>query len=114
MIGYERAGRLLLCDDAFWATPLTFAEMTSPLREQLASSRVLILKGDLNYRRYVQDRMWPLDSPAARHRVPSLPPALALRVLKSELAVGLSAEVVAKLHAADLYDGKNSIIQQFC
>lgn len=113
---HQRTGRLQVSTNVFWIRPCCFFEMTGPLRDQFAGAIATIIKGDLNYRRYVQDRAWPLDSPTARHRVTELAPVLALRVLKSELAVGLPAHTVAHLreHEPDgLYSGKNSVVQYF-
>lgn len=112
----EREGRLQLHADPFWIRPLCFFQMTGTLRDQFAGATAILIKGDLNYRRYVQDRRWPLDSPMERHRLPDLAPVLALRVLKSELAVGLPPETVAHLQHEEpdgLHNGKNSVIQYF-
>lgn len=116
LVRFEASQRLVVCTDAFWSRPLCLHEVGSPLREQLATSTALILKGDLNYRRYVQDRAWPRDSPREQHRIAELAPALTLRVLKSELVVGMSATTAARLDANEpgwLYNGKNSAIQFF-
>ena len=116
LVDYQRVGRLMLRADPFWCRPLCLSELDLGLREQLAESRLMILKGDLNYRRYLQDRTWPLDSPASAHRIPTLAPALALRVMKSELAVGLSQAVVSQLQPQEpdwLYNGRHAIVQYF-
>jgi len=57
------------------------------------------LKGDAHYRRMLGDRHWPFDAPLddATGYLPS--PTLALRTLKSEVAVGLSEEAMARARA---------------
>jgi hypothetical protein len=109
-------GRLVASADPQWCLPLCFGELSGTLFEQLRGAAALILKGDLNYRRYVEDRRWPLDSPSSVHRVRALPPTLCVRVMKSELAVGLPAALTRDLAVADpewMHSGRNSLIQLF-
>jgi hypothetical protein len=51
------------------------------------------VKGDANYRRLIDDRLWPHDTPlvTAWGYLPA--PLVALRTLKSEVCVGLAAGV---------------------
>jgi len=92
-------GRLELTAHPFWCRPLHLTELPVDLRALLQQSRLVVLKGDLNYRRYLEDRAWPHDLPAPELRLRELPPALTVRVLKSELMVGLLPERVAALSA---------------
>jgi hypothetical protein len=91
-----------------------FRRLPPALREDLALSNLVILKGDVNYRRLLDDRRWPhtarLEEIAAYFAVPFL----VLRTLKSEIMVGLEpgqAEVLAAEDPTWLIDGRRGIIQ---
>jgi hypothetical protein len=95
-----REGRIGVRAHPFFCGPKEFGAMPEDLRADLASAAVTIFKGDLNYRRLVGDRHWKpttaFDDVAVR-----LPgPVVSLRVLKSEVVVGLPADVVASLDAS--------------
>lgn len=91
-------GRLSLQDDLFWTAPLPFWEMPEVLGQELAQSSLVIVKGDANYRRLVGDCHWAVTTPIA-DIVNYFPTALvALRTLKSEVAVGLQPEQVEQLN----------------
>lgn len=91
------AGRLRLETDAFWCRPLHFTRLPAPLRRKLGEADVLVCKGDLNYRRIIEDRAYPPDQPVDTFVREGLPPLLALRVLKSEVLVGLEAGRAVRL-----------------
>jgi len=112
----EHADRLSIVAEEFWGRPDTLAEMPVALRQALQSATAIVLKGDLNYRRYVGDRSWSPMSPITSHRVRSLPPVLSIRVLKSDVVVGLDPEVAEKASLEDpewLHNGRYSIVQYF-
>lgn len=92
-----RGGRIEVRAHPFFCAPLDYRAMPDDLREELASAEVTILKGDLNYRRLVGDQYWPATTPFddAVSYFPS--PVAALRVLKSEVVVGLDDATVAQL-----------------
>ncbi|MCX7790555.1 MAG: damage-control phosphatase ARMT1 family protein, partial [Chloroflexaceae bacterium] len=94
-------GRLTLHDDWFWTSPLAGWEMPEALYHTLATSGLLISKGDANYRRWLGDRHWPADTPleAVLGYVPA--PLLLLRTCKSEVAIGLDQARVAAATARD-------------
>jgi hypothetical protein len=107
-------GQLKLSEDFFWTSPLSFWEMPVRIRELLETSDLVISKGDANYRRLVGDRYWPHTTPFADVVGYFPAPLLALRVLKAELALGLTAEKVAQLNADDpdwLVNGNWAVIQ---
>lgn len=90
---YIHEGKIEIKDDMFWTAPLCFKEMTeSKLREHLYNSDLIIVKGDLNYRRLVEDRDWRhTDSFLERTKgVFRDVPIFAPRVLKSDVLVGVS------------------------
>jgi hypothetical protein len=99
--GYWACGKLQLHTHSFWTSPLSLWEMPPTLRTQLAQSALLISKGDANYRRLLGDRQWAFTTPfsAVLHYTPA--PMLALRTLKSELVIGLTAE---QIHATPQRD----------
>ena len=88
---HHAAGRLILRADPFWTSPLAMWDAPAPLLAELAYAGLLISKGDANYRRLLGDRHWAMDL-SFRQVVDYLPtPVLALRTLKSEIAVGIQA-----------------------
>lgn len=108
------SGRLLLEEDPFWTTGLMFDQMPAPLRQELSSSDLVIIKGDVNYRRLLGDRHWPHDTgmDSISHYFPA--PFLVLRTLKGEIVVGLApgqAEALAKEDPTWLINGKRGIVQ---
>ena len=86
---FRNEGRWILNDDPFWTSWFCFPEMPAHLRDDLGQSDLVILKGDLNYRRLLDDRHWP---PTTRlEDITGYFPAsfLTLRTLKAEIIVGL-------------------------
>ncbi len=112
--GHLAAGRLVLRDHPFWTTCLMFRQMPPDLVDDLSQSDLVIIKGDVNYRRLLDDRHWP---PAASldSIVTYFPSALlVLRTLKGEIVVGLQPGQADELAAQDptwMINGKRGIIQ---
>ncbi|MCF4965749.1 damage-control phosphatase ARMT1 family protein [Nostoc sp. CMAA1605] len=95
------SGNLVLSEDFFWTSPLAFWEIPNSLRSELAKTNLIVVKGDANYRRLLGDRHWHMTT-AIADIVCYLPaPMVALRTLKSEVAVGLKAEVVEEIAQSD-------------
>lgn len=94
-------GTLVVRAHPFSAAPLGYAEMPDDLRADFAGASVTILKGDLNYRRLVGDRMWPPTTPFADVTAYFPGAVAALRTLKSDVITGLSAETEAALTASE-------------
>ncbi len=106
--------RLRLRPSYFWCSPLAAWEMPGELAREIAGAGLFVTKGDANYRRLVGDRRWPYTT--SFERVVSYFPAplLALRIFKSEVAVGLrpgQAEVVAQKDPGWMTNGRWGIIQ---
>lgn len=93
------SGRLTVRAHAFSCAPLPYAEMPDDLRQDFAAATLTIMKGDLNYRRLVGDRLWPPTSPFTARTAYFPGPVAALRTLKSDVIVGLDASAVAALVA---------------
>jgi len=109
-----RAGRLLVQADDFWLSPLAGWEMPEALRQELAQADLLISKGDANYRRWLGDRHWPFTTPFDAILAYRPAPLLALRVLKSEIVVGLPPGLRERMYTLDptwMYDGRWGVIQ---
>ena len=85
----------------FWCHPMFMTQMPEALVDVLNEADLIIMKGDANYRRYVEDRHWPVYYDTKSLRIPSLPPSLALRILKSELIVGYDEQKVFELNLTD-------------
>jgi hypothetical protein len=96
-----RSGRIEVRDHPFFCAPFDYRAMPDDLRAEFARASVTILKGDLNYRRLVGDRYWPVTTPFADVAAHFPSPVVALRVLKSEVAVGLDGATVASLDEND-------------
>ncbi|HEY9803600.1 MAG TPA: damage-control phosphatase ARMT1 family protein [Leptolyngbyaceae cyanobacterium] len=111
---YILSGCLVLSEDYFWTSPLAFWEMPKYLKDELANTGLLVVKGDANYRRLLGDRHWHITTNIA-DIVCYLPaPMVALRTLKSEVSVGLKSEVVEEVAKSDpswLTNGQWGVIQ---
>ncbi|MGW0767282.1 damage-control phosphatase ARMT1 family protein [Streptomyces sp. NPDC002676] len=94
-------GRLTLRAHPFSCAPLPYAELPDDLRAEFGSAALTVVKGDLNYRRLVGDRMWP-PTTSFQWATACFPgPVAALRTLKSDVVTGLSADTEAALAAAE-------------
>ncbi|MFD5743243.1 damage-control phosphatase ARMT1 family protein [Streptomyces massasporeus] len=94
-------GRLTLRAHPFSSAPLPYEEMPGDLRDEFASATLTIVKGDLNYRRLVGDRLWAPTTPFADVTAHFPGPVAALRTLKSDVITGLDARTEAALDAAE-------------
>ncbi|MFF5964551.1 damage-control phosphatase ARMT1 family protein [Streptomyces collinus] len=94
-------GRLTLRAHPFSSAPLPYAEMPGDLRADFAAATLTIVKGDLNYRRLVGDRLWEPTTPFADVATCFPGPVAALRTLKSDVITGLDAHTEAALVAAE-------------
>ncbi|WP_225830580.1 damage-control phosphatase ARMT1 family protein [Streptomyces sp. NK08204] len=94
-------GRLTVRAHPFSCAPLPYAEMPDDLRSDFAAADLTLVKGDLNYRRLVGDRMWPPTTPFQEATAYFPGPVAALRTLKSDVVTGLSEPTEAALVAAE-------------
>jgi len=114
----ERArqdGRLEAREHTAWGEPRHFDALPAELAGALAAAQVVVSKGDLNYRRFVGDRAWPVETPAAiaSSGVPFA--AHALRVLKSDAVVGVAPDVAARAAARSpdwRTEGSHALVQR--
>lgn len=111
---HQATDRLQIQEHPFWTAPFVFEEMPVDLRQELAEARLVIVKGDANYRRLLGDRQWDLTTPFAAIAAYFPAPVVALRTCKSELACGLASAQVQKLNQSDpdwLTNGQRGMIQ---
>ena len=107
--------RLRFLPHTYWNSSRFLWDLPAPLRKQLNEARLVIIKGDANYRRTVGDCIWPPQTPF-REVVDYLDaPLLCLRTLKSDPVVGLpTAETARQLDGIDpdwRVNGKRGLIQ---
>jgi hypothetical protein len=101
LAGAVASGRLELAPHPFWNGPESLWDMPADLAARLAAARLVVLKGDANYRRAVGDAIWPTDA-LFRDVTAYFPaPLLALRTLKSDPVVGLAPGRAAELDRID-------------
>jgi uncharacterized protein with ATP-grasp and redox domains len=110
---YLDSGRLNLEDGSFWTSWHMFRDFPAALRRDLSRADLVILKGDVNYRRLLDDRHWPYT--ARLEEITRYFPAsfLVLRTLKCEIMVGLEPGWAETLAAEDpdwLINGQRGII----
>ncbi len=93
--------RLAVTAHHYWVSPLGWRHRPEDLESLLAESGLVVVKGDANYRRLVDDRHWDFTTPFS-DAVGSTPaPLLVLRTLKSEVAAGLDPDAIQAAAAAD-------------
>lgn len=94
-------GSLTVRAHPFSCAPLPYEAMPDDLRAEFAGAALTVVKGDLNYRRLVGDRMWPPTTPFADVTAYFPGPVAALRTLKSDVITGLAPATEAALVAAE-------------
>ncbi|MEU0931289.1 damage-control phosphatase ARMT1 family protein [Streptomyces malaysiensis] len=107
-------GRLTVRAHDFFRAPLPYEEMPGDLRSEFAEATLTIMKGDLNYRRLVGDRLWPPTTSFADRTAYFPGPVAALRTLKSDVVVGLDERTVAALDEREDHwrtSGAHALIQ---
>lgn len=111
---YLNDGRVQIEDDYFWTAPLMFWEMPPTLSQQLSQSDAVLIKGDANYRRLVGDFHWEMTTSFSQVTDYFPAPFIALRTLKSEIAIGLSQAQIEATSQKDtqwLTSGRWGLIQ---
>jgi len=108
------AQRLLLDTDPFWTTWQMFRQMPPPLQVKLAQADLVFIKGDVNYRRLLDDLHWPPTTRMEDVTAYFPAPFVTLRTLKGEIMMGLQPGQAEALQAEDptwLINGKRGVIQ---
>jgi uncharacterized protein with ATP-grasp and redox domains len=99
--GALAAGKLRVASHWFWNGPDSLWDLPSEVSRNFAGARLVIVKGDANYRRTVGDAVWPETTRFADVTAYFPAPLLALRTLKSDPIVGLAQGVATALDAVD-------------
>jgi hypothetical protein len=109
-----RDQRLRVLPDPFWNGPRFLWDRPPRLARELDAATAVVLKGDANYRRAVGDALWPAATTFAEATGYLPAPVVALRTLKSDAIVGLPADQLGRLDAADRdwrINGRRGVIQ---
>ena len=109
---YDRIARgsIVLLEDDFWTDTDDFLSTPENIKNIFLNSDLIIFKGDLNYRKLVEDRHWEHNTGIKEIITYPHKNCLALRVLKSELITGLK-NVPDASNNEWMYNGKYGIIQ---
>jgi hypothetical protein len=108
--------RLRIVPDLFWNGPDAMAALPARLGTMFARSALVVLKGDMNYRRLVGDLLGPCDIPLEQVIAEFPAPVAVLRILKSDPLFGFNADRACTLDVEDATwrtNGKRGLIQ-FC
>ena len=106
--------RLTVRDDPFWSSCFSYRRLPPRIHAELAQSRLTLLKGDVNYRRLLDDRHWPYTAHLSEIAADFPAPFVALRTLKGELIVDLQpgqAEALRRQDPTWMINGKRGVIQ---
>lgn len=112
--GYIAHGRLRLDTHWHYATSLFYFQLPEDLQRVLAGMDLVIMKGDVNYRRLLGDAHWPSTTQFAEATKYFPAPLVALRTLKGEIIVGLKPGEAERLQTEDpswLVNGQRGVVQ---
>ena len=97
LLAASRSGALDIRTHWFWTAPFSFHHLPPDLVAQVRAATLVLLKGDLNYRRLVGDLWWPPTADFATATAYLRAPVAVLRTLKSDVVAGLPADAVDRL-----------------
>lgn len=112
-------------DDYFWCQPTGFRYLSPRISTRLSDHITTFIKvathpfllthslcqGDANYRRILDDRLWPSSTPVEEVFSYWEFPVCALRTLKSEVACGISEEMIPSRDEKWMVSGEWAVIQ---
>lgn len=107
-------GQLRFAPDLFWNSSRLLRDLPPGLTHLFRQAKLVIFKGDLNYRRLVGDAIWVLTTPLTQVADFFPAPLLTLRTLKSDPIAGLPPGLVEQLNRIDQnwrFNGKRGLIQ---
>jgi hypothetical protein len=108
-----RNDQMALRTDPFWTSYRMFRDMPPAVNSQLGQAGLVVVKGDVNYRRLLDDRHWPPTTRMEEVTTYFPAPFVALRTLKGEIMAGLAPGQAEQLAAEDpawLINGKRGVI----
>jgi uncharacterized protein with ATP-grasp and redox domains len=109
-----KSGKISIREDLFWNSPLPMWDFPADLEQEWNKSKLLISKGDANYRRILGDRQWDFTI-AFDDAINFFPvPLGAIRSLKAEIALGLDLKRIQDIYNKDpnwMVNGKWGLIQ---
>lgn len=115
LISAWEAERLRFLPHPYWNSSNFLCDLPGSFRRLFNQARLVIIKGDANYRRAVGDAVWPAHTPFSDVLRYLEAPVLCLRTLKSDPVVGLpTAETAAQLDRDDpqwRVNGKRGLAQ---
>jgi len=106
--------RIKLIASPFYTSCFMYRQLPDELRNELVYSDLVILKGDVNYRRLIDDCHWPFTTPMEKITSYFPAPFVTLRTLKGEILVDLAdgqAEEIGREDPNWLINGKRGIIR---
>ena len=109
------SGAWVIAPDFAWCQPQPFWALPADAHDELKSSDLVVIKGDANYRRLLNDSLWPLDTPFEDVACYFPAPILALRTLKAELGCGIpeDRQALTSIDTDWMVTGKYGVVQ-FC
>jgi hypothetical protein len=107
---YVSCGKLNLFENHYWTDVNDYSEIPFDIEKIFSSSGLVVFKGDLNYRKLVEDRHWDYRTATKDIITFKKNNSLIIRVLKSELITGLES-VPDIANNEWMYNGKYGIIQ---
>ncbi|GLH05280.1 Putative protein-glutamate O-methyltransferase [Gryllus bimaculatus] len=117
-LGHMKSGKWVLCADEFWTLPHVFNQMQNvdpTLYQELSNAVLMIIKGDLNYRKLTGDINWEPTKPFSEALSEFRPTNIAaLRTLKADTICGLlagQAEDTAAKSSEWLISGQYAVVQ---
>lgn len=94
-------GQLRLLPDPYWNSSRFLSDLPQRFQDVFAKARLVVLKGDANYRRAVYDTVFPVNTRFDEIVAYFPGPLVAMRILKSDPVLGVSLEKAAELDQTD-------------
>lgn len=102
-IKYVESGRWVLIENQFWTLPVDYSYMQKlapALYEQLGEAKLVIFKGDMNYRKLFGEKNWDPTTPIEVALQGFRPATLcSLRTIKADIVCGLDKGVAERAEA---------------
>ncbi len=110
------SGSIRIYPDLYWNSGRFIGELPPRIVESLRGSRLVVFKGDVNYRRLSRDAAWAPEAGFAEVVGTFPAPAAVLRTMKSDTVFGLPPGTAERLDAEDprwKTNGRRGLIQYF-